>query len=342
MRASVSRVRNEMATPTPESSSRPSSIGSSSRGSAAGTSSTASTTSSRGGGSRSAVATASSRIRVASLDQPIPDASDRQDVAWARRVDLYLLAEAPHRDVEEGRVGVLRVGPPPGEQRLGRNGLAEVRGERIEEPGFGGSELDGLAVHGRLAAMQVEGQPRPQDEALPGDPVADAAEDPVDARPQLRVVVGLRDVVLGDLLEEIGLRVAGVDRRKDDDRQVGPALDLARQGEAVHPRHHHVDDQEVRPAGAEPAKRLIAVARGRRLVAVTAELIGQEHEKVRVVVDDEDPRGPPEGPTRSAAEHGGEYRSAETGLGGPNVLRRLRVVEAAPSTERARVVLRAL
>ena len=71
------------------------------------------------------------------------------------------------------------------------------------------------------------------------------------------VVVRLGDVVLGELVEEVGLVVAGVDRRQDDDRQVGPGLDLAGQGQAVHPRHQQVDDQEVRPGRLEPAQRLL-------------------------------------------------------------------------------------
>ena len=139
------------------------------------------------------------------------------------RVELDLLAEPAHRDPDVRRVGVLGLGPAAGEERLGRDRLAEVRGERVEEARFGRRQLDGLAADGRLAAVQVERQVRPEDQALPRDLVAEPAQDPVDPRPQLRVVVGLGDVVLGDLLEQVGLRVAGVDRRQDDDRQVRPA-----------------------------------------------------------------------------------------------------------------------
>ena len=138
--------------------------------------------------------------------------------------------------------------------------------------------------------MEVERQGRAEDEALARHLVAEPAEDAVDPGPQLRVVVRLGDVVLGDLLEQVGLGVAGVDRREDDDRQVGPGLDLAGEGQAVHPRHHHVDDEEVRPAGPEPAEGLVAVAGGLDLVAVRAELVREDDEQVRVVVDDEDPR----------------------------------------------------
>jgi hypothetical protein len=83
-------------------------------------------------------------------------------------------------------------------------------------------------------------------------------------------VIGLGDVVLGDLFEQVRLRVAGVDRGQHDDRQIGLGLDLARQGEPIHTRHHHVDDEEVRPGRAQPAEGLVAVARGRDLEAIGA------------------------------------------------------------------------
>ena len=73
---------------------------------------------------------------------------------------LELLAQAAHRDPDVGRVGVLGLGPAAGEQRLGRHGLAEVRGERVEQARLGRRELDGLAADGRLAPVEVEGQAR--------------------------------------------------------------------------------------------------------------------------------------------------------------------------------------
>ena len=150
--------------------------------------------------------------------------------------------------------------------------------------------------------MQVEGQVRPEAQALAGDLVAEAAQDAVDPRAQLGVVIRLRDVVLGDFLEEVGLGVAGVDRREDDDRQVGMGLDLAGEGQAVHARHHHVDDEQVRPTGTQPPEGLLAVARGGDFETVRPELIGEEDEQIRVVVDDEDAGH------RRAGKHAREYR----------------------------------
>ena len=132
-------------------------------------------------------------------------------------------------------------------------------------------------------------QVRSEVEALARDALADAPQDALDPCPQLRVVVGLGDVVLGELVEQVGLVVAGVDRRQDDDRQVGPCLDLAGQGQAVHARHQQVDDEEVRPGGVEPAERLVAVARGGHVEAIETKLLGERDEQTAVVVDEQDP-----------------------------------------------------
>ena len=133
---------------------------------------------------------------------------------------------------------------------------------------------------------------RSQDERLARDPIAQAPQDALDSGPQLRVVVGLGDVVLGDFVEQTGLAVGGVDRREDDDRQVRRGLDLAGQGQAVDARHHQVQQDQVRPAGLEPSHRLLAVASGRHFEAVVAQLLGQDDQQVRVVVDEQDPLRP--------------------------------------------------
>ncbi len=130
----------------------------------------------------------------------------------------------------------------------------------------------------------------PEDETLARDPIAEASQDPVDPGSELGIVVGLGDVVLGDLLEQVGLGIAGVDRREDDDREVGPALDLTRERQAVHARHHHVDDEQVGPGDLQPPEGLDAVSRRGHLEAIGPELVRERDEQIGIVVDDQDAR----------------------------------------------------
>ncbi len=64
------------------------------------------------------------------------------------------------------------------------------------------------------------------------------------------------------------------------------------------------DDGEVGPAALQPPQRLHAVAGSRHVVAVVAQLLGQDDEQVRIVVDEEEP-GRPLLPRRPAADHHG-------------------------------------
>ena len=74
--------------------------------------------------------------------------------------------------------------------------------------------------------------------------------------------------------------------------------------------------EQVGPAGLEAAERLLAVARGLDLEAVVAELVREQHEQVRIVVDEEDARRRPS--AAPAAQHGrridGRQRTRWTGL----------------------------
>ena len=228
-------------------------------------------------------------------DEPVADPANRHEVDRVVRIRLDLLAEAAHRHPDVRRVGVVGVAPAAVEERLRADRVAEVRRERVQQARLGRRRAGPARPDGRRLAPQVERELRADGQLAVRHLVAEPAHDPRDPRPELGVVVRLGDVVLGDLLEQVRLRVRGVDRREDDDRQVSPRLDLAGEGQPVHAGHHHVDDQEVRPAAVEPPQRLLAVARGLDLEAVVAQLVGQQDEQVRVVVDDEDarPRRPP-------------------------------------------------
>src|SRR5919197_183091 len=258
------------------------------------------------------------RRGIGPRDQAVADPTHGQQVLRLVRVELDLLAQPAHRHPDVRRVGIVGVGPAAEEECLGRHRLAEVRRQRVEQPRFGRRELDDLAADRRFALVELEDEVRPEHQLLSRDLVAEPPEHASDPRAQLRVVVRLRHVVLGDLLQEVRLGVSDVDRRQHDDRQVCLALDLARQRQAVHARHQHVDDQEVRPALTKPTKRLVAVASGHDVEAGGAQLLGEDHQQVRIVVDDEDP-GTARRVAGRSTEHGARIaavsrRSATPGL----------------------------
>ena len=92
--------------------------------------------------------------------------------------------------------------------------------------------------------------------------------------------------------------------------------------------------------GPQPAQRLLAVARGLDLEAVGAELVGEQDEQVRVVVDDAGSAAPHAAVARrTAAQHG--PRIAAGSAAPRRVYGRLRVDEAAAVAERAELVVRA-
>ena len=81
--------------------------------------------------------------------------------------------------------------------------------------------------------------------------------------------------------------------------KVRPRLDLAGERDAVQARHHHVQQDQVRPRALEAAQRLHPVAGGRHVVAVSAQLLSEDDQQIRVVVHQEKSRrafvaaGPP-------------------------------------------------
>ena len=208
------------------------------------------------------------------------------------RIDFDFLAQAAHRDPHVRSVSLIRVGPAASDERLGGDDLAQVRGQGVQQARFGGSEPDLAPAYRRRPAMQVERQVRAEDERLAWDTIAQPAQDALNSGAQLRVVVRLGDVVLGDFVEQASLAVGGVDGGKDDDRKVRLGLYLAGQGQAVDARHHQVEQDQVGPARLQATQRLLAVASGRHVVAVVAQLLGQHDQQVGVVVDEQDPLCP--------------------------------------------------
>ena len=91
---------------------------------------------------------------------------------------------------------------------------------------------------------------------------AGALQDPRDPRQQDPWGRGLDDEVVRPQRESAELlRVAPL-RRQEQDRHLGvPRTDLRADVVAVHPRHHHVEQHEVRPSRPEEGQRLLPVRR---------------------------------------------------------------------------------
>ena len=140
--------------------------------------------------------------------------------------------------------------------------------------------------------MQIECEVRTENQRLARNPISQPPQDALDSGPQLRIVIRLGDVVLGHFVDQLRLAVCCVDGGQDDDRQVRVGLDLAGQRQPVDLGHHQIQQDQVRPAGLQPAQRLLPVAGSRHFIAVVVQLLRQNHEQARVVVDQKNPSRP--------------------------------------------------
>ena len=101
----------------------------------------------------------------------------------------------------------------------------------------------------------------------------------------------LGDVVVGaeleaeDLVGLLGLR------GEHDDRHRAARADRAAHVEAVHPRQHHVEHDEVEVVLAQPVERLAPVERGDDVVALLAQRVGQKLLDGQLVVHEQDAWG---------------------------------------------------
>ena len=144
-------------------------------------------------------------------------------------------------------------------ERLGRDVLADVPSEQVGEP-----VLEGL---------------RPQQRAQPGR--------------QLALVERLRQEVVRAGLEAAGLVLGAVERRQQQDRQAGlvglaaqPLADL----DAVEPRHHHVEADEVGCVLRDRRQRRRPVDRLDDVVALPRQQLAEQGQVGRLVVDGQDQR----------------------------------------------------
>ena len=114
----------------------------------------------------------------------------------------------------------------------------------------------------------------------------DAPQHGLHAGDELARVEGLRHVVVGaDLQTDDPVDVVAA-RGEDDHGDVARLAELFADGEAVHLRHHHVEDDEVRLEGLRLFERLLAVVRSLDPEALVVEVQPGELDDVLLVVDD--------------------------------------------------------
>src|SRR5439155_23537226 len=99
----------------------------------------------------------------------------------------------------------------------------------------------------------------------------------------------LRDVVVGAELEPFDAILARVAGAQQDDRRCCLALQRADDVRAEHPRHHHVQDQEVVLGAPRRRERCLAVGDRVDLELLPLEGVGDRVEDALLVVGDEDP-----------------------------------------------------
>ncbi|MCY1445192.1 hypothetical protein D9M71_617000 [compost metagenome] len=103
-------------------------------------------------------------------------------------------------------------------------------------------------------------------------------------------VVGLDEEVVAAGREPLPQFAGGAERGEEDDRHqllAGPRTNPPRRLEAVHHRHHHVHQHQLRALLGELGERLQAVGRGDHPVPLAADDGGQQQAIRRVVFRDQ-------------------------------------------------------
>src|SRR5213593_182235 len=184
--------------------------------------------------------------------EPIADAPDRDQAAGLRGVHLDLLAEPADVDGDGGRVAV------PGEiphllEELGAGERdAGTRGHHSQQVELLARELHRVSLLAYLPAGAVDLQVAvAKDGGRGGRGWAGPPEDGTGPGHDLARREGLRDVVIGAELQAddaVGLLALG---REHDDRRLRLCPDPPKDLQAIDPREHEIQQDEVGSAGRE-------------------------------------------------------------------------------------------
>ena len=195
-------------------------------------------------------------------------------------------------DVDGARLDIDVLAPHRVQKLLAREDAAGMLHEMAQQAEFGGPEMDRLGgarhamrhqVHDDVGVGQrLVGQRRP-----------DAAQHGADARHQLGGRERLGDIVVGAGVEPAHPVALLAARRQHDDRQVGGrglAAQLAADLDARHQRQHPVEQDEVGHVLLDRGQRLLAVIGHRDAKARLLEVVAQQFDQRRLVLDDQHAR----------------------------------------------------
>ncbi len=116
-------------------------------------------------------------------------------------------------------------------------------------------------------------------------------EDCLDARPELPRAERLGDVIVGSHVEPEHLFcLVSLGRQHDDRRRDPSATEIAADVEAVLPRQHQVEQNQVPIRFASTRRRMYPVGDDLDRVPFGSEVITQAHRNIRLVLDDQDAR----------------------------------------------------
>ena len=138
---------------------------------------------------------------------------------------------------------------------VGRENTPRVTREQIENVKFDRRQANLLAVHRDLVIVAVDDEPAHRNLALflrtylffaaPRIELRVAAQLALDARRELKRIKGLRDIVVGagaETLDFVDIRALC---REHDNRNISGLPDFCAHLEAVHARHHNVQQHEL-------------------------------------------------------------------------------------------------
>ena len=153
-----------------------------------------------------------------------------------------------------------------------------------------GRRLDALAVDDELKGIQVDDQ-LVKDQPARLDLLlfpARAAEDRLDSGQQLLHLEGLRQIIVGALLQALHLVVRLALGREHDDGSLAVLPDGAQNAPAVHHGQHDIEQHQIGPELPEQIKSLSAVGGDAGVVALLFQIHLHKLGDIRIVFDDQD------------------------------------------------------